>query len=143
MTTAPSKYPPTDLAYLESRFWAKVDVGHPLECWEWTASVMGHGYGQTWDGITMRYTHRVAWELTHGHITDDLTVDHMCYNRRCCNPAHLQLLTRAENSKRQFHRSDGCHLGHPWTEENTLVRPCGRRLCRACRRIREKRRRER
>ena len=65
--------PPLDLTYLGDRFWSKVAVGSAEECWLWKLSVGSHGYGQIWDRITNRLTHRVAWELTFGSIPSGLT----------------------------------------------------------------------
>src|SRR5690606_27089460 len=69
-----------------------------------------------------------------GPIPAGLVIDHLCGNTSCCNPEHLEAVTNAENMRRRAKRSATCASGHPWTPENTYIRPNGRRDCRACKR---------
>lgn len=124
-----------DIEYLNlHRWWKDVAFGEPDECWPWLKSCGSHGYGQTWDGVTVRLAHRVAWTLTYGEqIPDQMTIDHECRNRRCCNPAHLRLMSNEENgadngNKRKTH----CKRGHGFTPANTYWDPKGHRRCRTC-----------
>ena len=77
---------PVDLAYLiEREWWTRVEVRDEAECWPWLQSVGSHGYGQTWDGVTVRLAHRVAWALANGEqVPLGMTIDHACHNKICC-----------------------------------------------------------
>lgn len=120
------------------RFHGYVDRSEPECCWPWMRSVGSHGYGQVGWHVggkrVMFLAHRVAWALAHGPIPEGLTIDHKCRNRRCCNPAHLRLLTRAANSADNGQaRRTHCPKGHPYDAVNTYRRPrSGHRVCRAC-----------
>lgn len=135
---------PIDIGFYESQgFWDKVNVGAPDACWMWLQSVGSHGYGQTWDGKTVRLAHRVAWTVWHGEqIPEGMTIDHMCRVRTCVNPHHLRLLTNAENA-----RSNGnankltCPTGHSYSGDNLRVNQYGHRSCRTCNNTRRRERR--
>lgn len=89
---------------IEERFWSKVAIGAPDECWEWQAGRQKLGYGIFGRGSKIDGTHRtelahrVAWELTHGAIDKGVKIRHfVCDNPPCCNPAHLRPGTQADN----------------------------------------------
>lgn len=93
-----------------SRFWSKVTVGGPDECWPWHASLRETGYGQLWwDGQPARKAHRVAFFLVHGSWPENAL--HTCDNRRCCNPAHLYDGSIAENNQDMVAR------GRAWVQQ--------------------------
>ncbi len=86
-------------ATVEERFWSKVAIGGPDECWEWKRHRKPFGYGQfRLPGGNPQTSSRVTWILTHGEITPGLCVLHRCDNPPCCNPAHLFLGTIADNN---------------------------------------------
>lgn len=125
----------------EERFWAKVAVGD--ECWTWTASGNGQGYGKFYASGKPVYAHRYAYELLVGRIPEGLSLDHLCRNPGCVNPDHLEPVTHAENLKRGDHFTRNaarlkthCKHGHEFTAENTYIIPStGSRHCRTCRRL--------
>lgn len=116
-----------------TRFWAKVQ--HSDGCWEWQAATSA-GYGRFGVGKKMMLAHRISYEMLVGPILDGLHIDHLCRNRLCVNPDHLQAVTHRENVLRgeagmiQRMRTE-CPYGHPYDEINTHWYQ-GRRYCRAC-----------
>ena len=71
-------------------------------CWPWRGALNWKGYGKFWiEGRTVG-AHRFAWEYRHGPIADDLTIDHLCRNKACVNPDHMELVSRAENAARRW-----------------------------------------
>jgi hypothetical protein len=83
------------------RFWAKVALGKPDDCWFWTGAVGSNGRGRMgWPGGKTVEAHRIAWLLVKGPIPDGLSVLHDCPrgdNLLCCNPRHLWVGTQAQN----------------------------------------------
>lgn len=129
------------LVPVEQRLWPRVDQSAgPDGCWIWTGSRGPLGYGQIGIGPRNYGTHRVAYELLVGPIPDGMQLDHLCRNPPCCNPAHLEPVTPAENVRRgdagkRYAARTHCPHGHPYDEANTYVYD-DRRFCRECQRIR-------
>lgn len=81
-----------------ARFMAKVDQSG--DCWLWTAHVNADGYGVfRFDG-QMGGAHRFAYRLLVGPIPEGMELDHLCRTRHCVNPAHMEVVTHAENVRR-------------------------------------------
>jgi hypothetical protein len=111
-------------------------------CWEWTAFKNRDGYGRFKLNGKMILSHRVSYELFKEDIPDGLTIDHLCRNRDCVNPDHLEVVTHEENVKRGDiglwqKLKTHCPQGHEYTKENTSVHK-NKRKCRKCDRIRAK-----
>ena len=149
------------ITVLLRRFWSKVDRGGSKECWNWTAGLTYHGYGifytATWTSKRTVPAHRLSYAFCHGPVPPDIAIHHLCGNRKCVNPAHLQAVPRKQHSQKalakativaaQLNRSRSrsracCIHGHPWTPENTYTRPDGSRICRECAREHDRKRAE-
>lgn len=112
----------------------------PGGCWNWTAAIDPvSGYGRISVEGSTGYAHRVAFEILVGPIPDGLTIDHLCRNRRCVNPVHLEPVTQRENTLRGTGLSarraaqTHCQNGHSFDEANTYWFD-GHRTCRVCKR---------
>ena len=76
------------------------DCDYATPCWIWARSRKPKGYGQLRRAGKTLYAHRVYWERENGPIPEGLELDHLCRQRACCNPAHLELVTSQENTLR-------------------------------------------
>lgn len=119
------------------RLWSKVDRRSTDECWLWTASTAGAaGYGRLWRNGKAVRAHRLVYELLVGPIPAGLELDHLCRNRPCVNPAHLEPVSGAENLRRgegfggTNARKTHCPRGHEYTR--LIERTGPRRRCRTC-----------
>lgn len=130
------------------RFWSKVNIGAPNECWEWQAYRMALGYGSLTIRQQVTLAHRFSYEVINGSIPEHLTLDHLCRNPPCVNPDHLEPVSHRTNVLRGTSpsainaRKTHCVHGHEFTSENTYTSEgkSGQleRACRICRRIKRK-----
>lgn len=102
-------------------------------CWQWKSLRSGDGYGRVRHQKKDQLAHRVVYELLVGPIPEGLTLDHLCRNRGCVRPAHLEPVTLAENTRRgqgmsaRNARKTHCLNGHALTSENLDFRRSNRR----------------
>lgn len=117
------------------RLLSKIDVTSiGTGCWVWTGGTNAKGYGYirtSGRGSPMETAHRATYEMMRGEVPDGLHLDHLCRNPRCCNPDHLEPVTRAENKLRARKAVPHCVRGHYFTPENTGFDGT-KRYCRAC-----------
>lgn len=101
------------------------------ECWVWTGALKPNGYGRFQHGGRTTQAHRWSYELFVGEIPEGAVIDHLCSNRGCCNPAHLEAVTQIVNIRRS--KPDHCPNGHTYTDATTLRREYnGQRICLIC-----------
>ena len=133
---------------LPERFWSKVQPCPMSGCWIWTGALFNSGYAELNserqpDGTRMppHLGHRLSFEALVAPIGQGLQIDHLCRQRCCVNPAHLETVTPRENLRRstaivKFREWAAaithCPRGHEYNERNTLLDKKGSRCCKAC-----------
>lgn len=126
------------------RFLTQVDFHGPIpehapwlgSCWIWTGYTHPSGYGRIYADGRAYQAHTFGFLRLVGEIPDGLEPDHLCRNKSCVRPSHLEPVTHLVNCQRvpRVLRSQ-CHRGHPYDSQNTHVDRRGRRQCRACSRL--------
>lgn len=131
---------PISLQEWETRVAPRIAVAEN-GCWEWTHTKLPHGYGRVRINGPQYYTHRLAVEVWKGPIPVGFEVDHLCRNRSCCNPDHLEAvpqrtnILRSTNFAAEKFAQSSCINGHEFDAINTYIAPNGTRKCRECRRV--------
>lgn len=120
------------------RFWSK--VVKTSGCWGWKAAIRADGYVNFWDGDArkMKRAHRYGYEAVNGPVSPGLVLDHLCRNRSCVNPDHLEPVTQQTNALRGIGlpainaEKTHCIKGHELAGQNLYMEGSGRR-CVTCR----------
>lgn len=117
---------------------SKVSVDADTGCWNWLAGKSTDGYGGFYINGERHYTHRLSYMMAKGEIPSGLELDHLCRNRGCCNPDHLEAVTRRVNLLRGAGpiptnaRKTHCSKGHIFDSSNTRFTSNGCRKCIKC-----------
>lgn len=135
------------------RFWAKVNLTDT--CWLWTRATQSGGYGSFGIGNKRTETaHRISYLTLVGPVPAGLELDHLCLNKLCVRPDHLEAVTPQVNNQRAHDNGQAqpsplsrinaakiaCPAGHFYSDDNTYVNPQGHRQCRTCKRASDNRR---
>lgn len=117
-----------------------VSIGRHGQCWPWLRGRTTAGYGTVYYKGKHGYAHRIMFEMFREPIPKGMFIDHICRNKKCCNPSHLRIATPRQNA---LENSIGpiaanalktnCKRGHLLSGENVYVPARGGRECRACR----------
>lgn len=113
-------------------------------CWNWTGKISKNGYAHLMSLGKTYLAHRISYELFKGSIDKGLVIDHLCRNRKCINPDHLEAVSmreniiRGESSASMNFKKTHCIRGHEFSKENTYYRKdrTGSRTCKKCSLIR-------
>lgn len=133
-----------NIADLEPKVRERIEIDPATGCHVWTGMMNEQGYGIIKSHGRRCRTHRISYVAAKGEIPQGLILDHLCRNRACCNPDHLEAVTRRENTLRgegptaQAAKATHCPAGHPYEGSNLAPHPKGYRQCRICRQAQRK-----
>lgn len=120
---------------MPERFWSKLTVT-ARNCWEMPGEP--EEYATFWLDGKVSGAHRIAWQRLVGPVAAGLDLDHGCRNKPCCNPAHLEPVTRQENIQRAFAplpdiaQRTHCSAGHELTTDNVIPSRVPYKRCKTC-----------
>lgn len=130
---------------LPIRFWASFTEGKATACWMWEKAYNVHGYARYFRKDRYYAAHRLMYEAFFGKkIEAGMHIDHLCRNRGCVNPHHLEKVTARTNILRGIGvaafnaRKTHCKNGHEMRGDNVRIykkRESTTRLCVACSRL--------
>lgn len=103
-------------------------------CWIWEKGFTNSGYAKATVNYKTVLVHRFMYENLVGPIPEGMQLDHLCRDKRCINPDHLEPVTLQENMNRRNSYVIECKHGHSLTRDNLYITPDGRRQCKTCRR---------
>ena len=101
-------------------------------CWEWKSTKDENGYGRFKIDSKTIHAHKYSYESFFGLMSISMESDHLCLNKSCVNPDHIEAVTHAENTKRAFPQKAICINGHIIDYSNTIQRSKGNSICKLC-----------
>lgn len=118
------------------RLLMRVHINATTGCWEWLGYKASNGYGRIAINKSGRPAHRIAYTFFREAVPVTLVCDHLCRNRGCVNPWHIEIVTIRENVLRgaRATKATHCRLGHPYSPDNTRINSDGGRRCILCER---------
>lgn len=108
-------------------------------CWHWLGAVSKNGYSKSFMDYKTTTGHRVFYTYYKGVVPEGLQIDHLCRNKLCVNPEHLEAVTSRENIIRgtgfaaKNSKKKKCLRRHLLSGDNLYITPDGRRQCKKCR----------
>lgn len=126
------------------RVWKFIKIPRdPNACWNWQGDLIHNGYGRIYFNKNKILAHRFVYEYLIDEIPKGLELDHLCRNKRCVNPYHLEPVTHKENCERgnvnQHKEKKYCKNGHPFNPENTRFdKNRNERVCKICHKERQR-----